>query len=97
MDYEVKISQSGRGGTIVYFENAQKLSFDWEFAIDGALLFVPSPLHWNNFCDRNDFTQAQNRRDEILERVCRDVIRQKTSGAKYEIDDDYISISFGCL
>ena len=46
MNYEVKISESGRGGTVFYVENARQLSFDWEFAIDGALLFVPSPLHW---------------------------------------------------
>ncbi len=94
MNYKVKITQSGRGGTIFYLENAQELPFGWEFAINGALLFVPSPPHWNNFCDRNDLPQARNRRDEILKRVCEEVIRQKTSGAEYEIEEDYISISF---
>ena len=94
MNYEVKISQTGRGGAVFYIENARKLAFDWEFAIDGALLFVPSPLRWNNFCEKNDFPQARNRRNEILESVCGEVIRQKTSGAEYTIGDDYISISF---
>ncbi|MCY7346240.1 MAG: hypothetical protein LH614_08485 [Pyrinomonadaceae bacterium] len=95
MDYQVKITQSGRGGTIYYRENEQELPFGWEFAINGALLFVPSPQHWNNFCDRNHLPSTQNRRDEILERVGREVVRQKTSGGKYAIEDDYISISFG--
>ena len=93
-NYEVRITQSGRGGTIYYTENAQQISFDWEFAINGALLFVPSPRQWNDFCVGNDLPQAQNRHDEILETVCEEVLRQKTSGAGYTIGDDYISISF---
>ncbi len=95
MNYEVKIIDSGRGGTIFYLENGKELPFGWEFAINGALLFVPSPPHWNNFCANNDLPEAQNRRAEILERVCEEVVRQKAAGAKYEIGDDYISISFG--
>jgi len=95
MDYEVKITQSGRGGTIFYLENDQELAFDWEFAIDGALVFVPAPAHWNNFCEKKDLLQAGNRRDEILERVCQEIIRQKASGGEHTIGDNYISISFG--
>ncbi len=94
MNCEVKITQSGRGGTVHYLENGKELPFSWEFAIDGALLFVPSPPRWNNFCERNDFPQARNRRDEILEGISKEVIRQKTSGAEYTISDDYSSISF---
>ena len=94
MNHEVKITQSGRSGTVFYFENARGFSFNWELAINGALIFVPSPPHWNYFCERNDFLLARNRRDEILERVCEESIRQKTSGAEYEIGDNYISISF---
>lgn len=94
MDYKVRIAQSGRGGTIYYAENAKELPFSWEFATDGALLFVPSPQHWNDFCDRNDLSQAQNRRDEILERVSEETVRQKAAGAKYVIGDDNISIAF---
>jgi hypothetical protein len=95
MEYEVKITHSESGGTIYYLENDKELSFDWEVAVNGALLFVPSPARWNNFCAENDLPQAQNRRNEVLERVCEEVVRQKTSGTKYEIGDDYISISFG--
>ena len=94
MNYEVKIKDSGRGGTIYYLENDKELAFGWELATDGALLFVPSPPHWNNFCERSDFSQAQNRRGEILQRVCEESIRQKTSGAEYDISDNYISIPF---
>jgi hypothetical protein len=95
MNYEVKIIDSGRGGTICYLENNKELPFGWEFAINGALLFVPSPQHWNTLCASSDFPQAKNRRDEILNRICEGVIHQKALGAKYEIGDDYISISFG--
>ena len=91
----MKIVQSGSGGTIYYAENERKLPFSWEFAVDGALVFVPLPPHWDNFCERNDLPQARNRRDEILKRVGEEIIRQKAAGAKYAIEDDYISISFG--
>lgn len=94
MNYEIKITQSGPGGTIYYLENEKQLSLTWEFAMNGALIFAPSPQHWNYFCGKNDLPEAQNRRDEILARVCEEVINQKASGAKYEIGDDYISISF---
>ena len=94
MNYEVKVTQSGRGGVIYYSENGKKLPFDWEFAINGALLFAPSPAHWNYFCDKNNLPEAQNRRDKILTRICEEVICQQTSGAEYEIGDDYISITF---
>ena len=79
-ELEVKIIQTGRGGTIHYAETGKELAFDWEFAIAGALVFVPSPPHWNNFVLRNYFPQAQNRRDEILERICEEIIRQKSGG-----------------
>ena len=94
MDYAVKIIQTGRGGTVYYQENAAALPFDWEFAVDGALLFVPSVPYWSNFCERHDLPQARFRRDEILKRVCEEIIRQKAAGAKYAIEDDYASISF---
>ena len=95
MDYKVNITQSGRGRTIYYLENDKEPAFNLESAIDGVLVFVRSPQHWNNFCDDNALPQARNRRDKILKRVCEEVICQKTSGAKYAIGDDYISISFG--
>ena len=95
MNYQVKINDSGGGGTIRYSENDQELPFDWEFAMNGALLFVPAPQFWNNFCARNNLPQACDRRDEILKSVSEEVIRQKSPGGKYEIGDAFISISFG--
>ncbi len=94
MNYEVKITQSGRGGTIYFLETGKELPFGWELAIDGALLFFSSLPDWENFFGAIDLPQAQNRRDEIVERVCEEVVRQQTSGGKYAIEDDYISISF---
>lgn len=94
MNYKVKITQSGRGGTIYYLDNDKQLLFGWEFAIDGALLFYPQPPDWKDFFETNDLSQFQNRRDEIVERVCKEVVRQQTSGGIYTIEKDYISISF---
>ena len=94
MDYAVNVTQSGRGGIVYYLENAAALPFDWEFAVDGALVFVPSPPHWGNFCERNGLPHVRDGRDEILKRVCEEIIRQKAAGAKYTIGDDYVSISF---
>lgn len=94
LNYQVVITQTGRGGIIYYLEKDKQLPIDWEVATSGALLFVKSPKHWNNFCDSHDLPEARNRREEILEKVSREVIRQQASGADYEIGDDFISISF---
>ena len=47
--YDVLVGQSGRGGTIEYFEGDGRLAFDWEFGGAGAiaLIFVPPPGQWD--------------------------------------------------
>jgi hypothetical protein len=89
MTYKVEIDQNGRGGTIRYIEDEQTLSFGWEFSMDGADIFVPTPAQW----DANT-RWASGRRQEILERVAAEVRDQKAKSASVSIEDNWISLRF---
>lgn len=90
----VEISQSGRGGVIRYTEDNESLSFDWEFSTTGATVFVPTPDEWELLVESCGFADARGRREEILEFIAIETIRQKTSGARFEISDNWIEIEF---
>ncbi len=90
----VGVTQSGRGGTIYHAEGGSRLSFDWEFSMTGTTIFVPTPEQWDGWCDSSGVPEAKGRRDEILSFVAVETIRQKTSGAKFEVSDNWIEILF---
>jgi hypothetical protein len=94
MSYKVEISQSGRGGSINYTENEQALRLDWEFAMDGAYIFVPTPELWDAYWQGNNIQWAAGRRQEILERVAEEVRRQKAQSSKVTIEDDCLHFKF---
>lgn len=94
MNYVVDIDQSGRGGRISYAENGNTMCFDWEFAINGATVFVPSPDEWDLRCQKEGGGWARGRRQEILERVAQEVRRQKAGSASVSIEDHWIQFEF---
>lgn len=94
MSHKVEIEQTGRGGTITYTEDHGSLSFDWEFAIGGADVFVTPPELWDANCTSRGAVWAVGRRQEILERVADEVRRQKATGASVSIEDQWIHFSF---
>jgi len=94
MDYNVEITQSGRGGSINYIENEQALRFDWEFAMDGAYIFVPTAEQWDAYWQSNNLSWAQGRRQEILERLSEEVRQQKAESAKITFEDNCIHLRF---
>jgi hypothetical protein len=94
MKYKVDISQSGRGGSINYTENEQALRLDWEFATDGAYIFVPTPEKWDAYWRSNNIHWARGRRQEILERVVEAVRDEKAQSAKVTLEDDCIHFKF---
>ena len=94
MNYTVEIHQSGRGGRISYIEDGQSLFFDWEFATDGAYIFVPKPEQWDGYWQSNDLSWAEGRRQEILERLSAEVCQQKAQDARVTIEDSEIHLQF---
>jgi hypothetical protein len=94
MDYKVTVSQTGRGGTIFYHENEAELSFDWEFSMTGATVFVPTPQQWENFCKTRNFPNGDGRRQEVLENLGTELCRQQTSNGTFEISDNWLEIIF---
>ncbi len=94
MSYQVEIQQTGRGGTIIYTEDHGSLSFDWEFAVGGADVFVTSPELWDANCASRGAGWAQGRRQEILERVADEVRQQQAPGSASTIEDNWIHFDF---
>ena len=94
MIHKVEIEQSGRGGTIRYFEDNQELTFDWEFATNGAYIFVAPAEQWDINCCSRGAGWAAGRRQEILERLAEEVRVQKATSAVVSIEDNWIHLVF---
>lgn len=80
---KVTITEDGRSGTVSYTEDGRTISGWWEFAGGDAIAMVNmgSESGW-----RLQHPWAMDRRAEILRFVGEEVVRQKASGCKAEID-----------
>jgi hypothetical protein len=94
MECRIEITQSGRGGTIYYIEGDHQLSFDWEFSISGATIFVRTPEEWENNSQSEAASWTKGRRQEILERLAEGVRQQRAQAAKISIEDHWIELTF---
>jgi hypothetical protein len=83
-DWSVDIGETGRCGIVTYRDTAGRLSFYWEFggADTVATIGVGTASEWSS---RHPW--AATRRVEILERIAREVIRQKAPDCRAEMDD----------
>ena len=81
----VEITQSGRGGSIIYREGDDEIRFDWEFAMEPALalLWGPTQAQWDA-----QFPWAAGRQSTIYDFVGREVVRQKAPDRTFECDLD---------
>ena len=82
VEREVRISQSGRSGTIAYREGENELLFDWEFGGSVvAILWGTAKREWDI---RHPW--ASGRQLEIYTFVAQEVIRQKGPTLSFKID-----------
>jgi len=83
-DWSVEVITRGRDGNIVYHETSCEASFYWEFGGRGAIAIIHGgpASGWNE-----KYPWAADRRDEVLERVIREVIRQKAQTCIASIDE----------
>lgn len=81
----VTITEEGRSGSVMYTEASGSISGWWEFAGGDALAIVNvgSANEW-----KHGHPWAVERRAAILRFVADEVIRQKASGCKAEIDEE---------
>jgi hypothetical protein len=94
-DFQVEIEQAGRGGTISYREGrGKRLVFDWEFSTAGVDIFIPTVEQWEALSDQPRKSWLKGRRQEILERVVEEIIRQKAPVASAKIEDSWIELRF---
>jgi hypothetical protein len=82
--WRVEVVESGRSGSVGYYEGVRCISFDWEFGGGNtvAIVWVGEPSIWST-----RYAWAAFRRREILERVAQEIVRQKAPTCRAEIDD----------
>ncbi len=81
----VTITEEGRSGTVSYEEGVQRISGWWEFAGGDAIAIVSmgDEASWQRV-----HPWAAERRAEILRVVADQVVRQKASGSRADIDEE---------
>lgn len=79
----------GRGGSVIYQDDLGELSFSYEFGAGDcvAILFVPSPAHWEAQTGR-----PAADRTPVLTFVARQAVRDQAAGGTYRLYDDFIEI-----
>ena len=72
--WDVHIVTNGPHGSVIYREGPHSASFFWEFGGGEiiAIIHLTPSSEWNK-----QYPWAAGRRDEVLERMVSDVIRQK--------------------
>lgn len=94
--YKVKIKQEGRGGWIYYIEKEKTLPFDWEYFMYPSLgVVIPSSDKWNSYCENHNASWAIDRREEILQRIGREVLEKQYGNGRFEINDEWLVIHGG--
>jgi hypothetical protein len=84
-DWSVEVITRGRDGNIVYHENSCEASFYWEFGGRDVIAIIHGgpASEWNE-----KYPWAADRRDEVLERVIKEVIRQKVRTCIASVDEE---------
>jgi hypothetical protein len=83
-DWHVQINGYGRAGSIMYFENGSAAPFYWELGGGDVVVVItgPRPQDWDN-----QLPWAVGRREELLSRVAREVIRSRAPLCSFELAD----------
>jgi len=82
--WKVEVAENGRSGSILYQENADCISFYWEFGGGDTVVII-----WGEETSvwRTRYPWAFARRREILERIAHEVLRQKAPTCRADIDE----------
>jgi hypothetical protein len=88
--YQVEIDH-GKGGWVTYRERTHDARFSWKLAgKEGTLIawvIVPTPKRWPD-----DVPWAPGRRDEILDRIAGELLRQRCPTCRMVIGKDSIEM-----
>jgi hypothetical protein len=82
-DWKVEFPRGTRSGWLGYYEGSRAISFEWELGGNDVVLiiYVGKPSEWSK-----QYPWAADRRQEIVERVGQEVIRQSAPNCKADID-----------
>lgn len=82
---KVTITEEGRSGSVLYEEAGHRICGWWEFAGGDAIAIVNmgSAQEW-----RSGQAWAVERRAEVLRFIAEEVVRQKATGCRADIDEE---------
>ena len=82
-NWKVEMPMGGRDGYIGYYEGSRVASFYWEFGGNDVvvIIYIGRPSDWGK-----QYPWAVDRRQEIMVRLIREVIRQRAPNCRTEID-----------
>lgn len=84
-DWSVEIVTKGPHGSVIYREHSHTASFYWEYGGGEVIAIVHCGLAsaWSE-----KYPWANDRRDEVLGRVMKEVLRQKCAGCIAKMDEE---------
>lgn len=94
MTHAIKFKSEGPAGMVYYSEQDFTLPFYWERGTVGFDVYLPTSAEWLAFCDEHNAEGAKGRRDEIVARLAKGIVRQEAYCAKVSIDDSGITFSY---
>jgi len=83
-DWRVEMPMGGRSGLVSYHEGSRVATFDWEFGGGNtvAIIYIGKASEWSQ-----RYPWAADRRQEILERVKQEVIKQRAPTCRADVDE----------
>lgn len=90
MPQQVDYINQGRGGTIVYTDDAGtfKLSFEFGGGDCVVIIFVPTPANWTKETNR-----SLGERKPVLSYIAEQCIRDQAPHCNFQLSDNWIEIS----
>ena len=81
--WRIEMPMGGRDGYFGYYEGSRAASFYWEFGSGDvvAIIYIGKASEWSE-----QYPWAVDRRQEIMERVSQEVIRQRAPTCRADID-----------
>ena len=89
MGQQVAYFNEGRGGHILYTNNGQTIKFEFDFGAGNCvvIIYIPTIERWENETKTNI-----SYRQEILNFLCQQVIKDQARGCDYIITDTSIEV-----
>ena len=83
--YQIEEKAEGRAGWVFYVEQG-RLPLPYEIlGVPGRGVEVPPAEEWDEYCEKHGSSWAKGRRDEIVQRVAKGLLKKWYGSGSYEV------------